>query len=143
VPEVTLEELIPMTDGGFDALERGDLDEFIRLVRDHVHPDCEFRSGIGSTVGGGVYKGVAGVRTWFGDLLETTSERHWRDRRYEMLGDNVLLFLAHFEVTGAASHAQVSSENGAVFEYEDGLCVRMASFMSHAEAREAAEAVHA
>jgi ketosteroid isomerase-like protein len=143
MPEDPIEEVIPRLDAGFDALERGDLDEFDQLISEHIHPDCEFRSGIGSVVGGGAYKGHAEIRGWFADLLATTSDRRWRNRRYEEFGDSVLVFLADFSFTGVASGAPVSSENGAVFEWENGLCVRMTSFMSHAEALQAAEAIHA
>jgi ketosteroid isomerase-like protein len=135
-----LEEQIPRFDQAFDALERGDLDAFIEVTRDQIHPECEFHSGIGSVVGGGSYRGVEGIRDWFGDLIDSTSERHWRNRRYETNGDRILVFLADLEFTGAASGASVSEETGALFEYEDRRCVRINSFMSHAETRELAEA---
>ena len=135
-----LKEHLPVMEGAFDALERGDLDEFTELVRDQIHPDCEFRSGIGSVVGGGIYKGLEGVREWFADVLATTSERRWRNRQWEVFGDDVLVFLADLSFTGAASGATVSSETGAVSEWDDGLCVRMTSFMSHDDAREFAGA---
>ena len=129
-----------MFDRAFDALERGDLVGFGEVTADRTDPECEFRSGIGSVVGGGSYKGVEGIRSWFGDLIESTSERHWRNRRYETHGENVLVFLADFEFIGAASEVPVTSETGAVFEYRDRLVVRINSFMSHAETREFAEA---
>ena len=109
----------------------------------HIDAECEFTSGIGSVVGGGVYRGHQGIQDWFGELLETADELHWRERSYEALGETVLLFLARLELTGAASQAPVSSEVGAVYEFEDGLCTRIVSYTSHAEARAAAEAVHA
>ena len=136
----SLEELIPQFDAAFDALERGDLDGFTEVTRDLTHPGCRFHSGIGSVVGGGRYEGVEGIRSWFGDLIATTSERHWRNRRYETHGDRIVVFLADFEFTGAASGALVTSETGAVFEYEDGLVARITSFMSVDEARRFAEA---
>jgi ketosteroid isomerase-like protein len=131
-----LEELIPEFDRAFDALERGDLDEITNLTGRLAHPECEFHSGIGSAVGGGTYTGVEGIRSWFGDLIATTSERRWGNRRYETHGDEVMVFLADFEFTGVSSGAALTSGNGAVFEFEDGLCVRIQSFMSHDETRE-------
>ncbi len=131
-----LEDRIPLFDRGWDALERGDLEGFMEVAGGEIHPDCEFHSGIGSVVGGGVYVGLDGIRTWFGDLLATTSDRRWADRKYETHGDEVLVFLAQLSFTGAASGAPVAAETGAVAEYEDGLCVRINSFMSHDEARE-------
>jgi ketosteroid isomerase-like protein len=135
-----LEQLIPRFDQAFDALERGELDEFTRIVRDQTHPECDFYSGIGSAVGGGSYRGVEGLRDWFGDLIESTSERHWRNRRYETHGEMMLVYFADFDFIGAASGAPIEGETAAVFELEDGICVRINSFTSHAEAREFAEA---
>ncbi|HEX2128445.1 MAG TPA: nuclear transport factor 2 family protein [Solirubrobacterales bacterium] len=131
----SLKALIPRLDQALDALERGDLDAFTEATREQTAPHCEFHSGIGSVVGGGAYTGVEGIRSWFGDILATSSERRWRNRRYETFGDRVLLFLSEFEFVGEASGAPVATETGAVFEYEDGLCVRITSFTSHDEAR--------
>jgi hypothetical protein len=135
-----LQGLIPNIDRSFDALERDDLERWTELLQGQIHAECVFHSAIGSNVGGGVYTGLEGIRGWFSDLLEITAERRWKNRRFETIGDDTLLFLADFEFTGAASGAGVKSETGAVAEYEDGQCVRMTSFMSHSEAREFAEA---
>jgi hypothetical protein len=135
-----LHALIPTIDASFDALEHGDLDRWTELMRDQIHPDCVFHSAIGSNVGGGAYTGLEGIRGWFADLLEITSERSWKNRRYDIVGGDLLVFAADFEFIGAASGAEVKSETGAVADYENGVCVRMTSFMSHAEAREFAEA---
>lgn len=136
-------DLIPALDRAFDALERRDLGGFIAAAAQHMDPDCVLRSGIGSVVGGRLYRGVDGIREWFAELLETADDIHWLQRRYEPVGETVLLFLAQLEFTGAASQAPVASEVGAVYEFEDDLCKRVTSFTSHAEARDKAEAVHA
>jgi len=128
-----------MFDRAFDALERGDLEEFTDAIRDRTDPACEFRSGIGSVVGGGSYRGLDGIRSWFADVLATSSERHWRNRRYESRGDELLVYLSDFEFTGASSGAPVSTETGAVFEFENERVVRINSFTSHDEARSFAE----
>jgi SnoaL-like domain len=135
-----LEEQIPHFDEAFDALERGDLDAFMEALRDQTHPECEFHSGIGSVIGGATYKGPDGISGWFGDLIESTSERHWRNRRYEPHADRIMVFLADFDFIGAASGVPVTNETGAVFEYEDRLLVRVNSFISYGDAREFAEA---
>jgi hypothetical protein len=135
-----LEEQIPVFNEAFDALERGDLRRWTELTSYQFHPECEFHSGIGSVVGGGSYKGPEGIRDWFRDLIEVTSERHWRNRSWDARGDELLVFLADFEIIGSASGARTAGETGAVAQYEDRLCVRMDSFMSHAQAREFAEA---
>jgi hypothetical protein len=135
-----LEDSIPRFDAAFDALERGDLDAFSEITSSQTHSECEFHSGIGSVVGGSAYRGPDGIRSWFVDLIATTSERRWANRRYETEGDRLLLFLSNFEFIGAGSGAPIAGETAAVFEYEDGLCVRINSFTSWAEARDFAEA---
>jgi ketosteroid isomerase-like protein len=135
-----LDQESPRFDQAFDALERGDLDGFTATTRQLIDSECEFRSGIGSVVGGGAYKGMEGIREWFGDLIQSTSTRQWRNRSYEVHGEGILVFVADFEFTGVASGATVENETGAVLEFEDRLCIRVNSFMSHAEAREFAEA---
>jgi SnoaL-like domain len=136
----SLEDRIPLLNRCWDALEAGDLDGFMELVRTQTHPDCEFHSGIGSMVGGGVYTGHDGIRSWFSDLLTMTSERRWAERNYEIHGDEMIVFFAQLSFTGVASGVTVTGETGAVAEFEDGLCVRMTSFTSHDEAREFAQA---
>jgi hypothetical protein len=135
-----LEEQIPIFNEAFDALERGDLDRWTALTAYQLDPGVEFHSGIGSVVGGGTYKGPDGIRDWFRDLIEITSERRWRNRQWDARGDELLLFLADFEIIGAASGARTTGETGAVAQYEDHLCTRMDSFMSHEDARRFAEA---
>jgi hypothetical protein len=127
-------------DPAFDALERGDVDGFVAIIRSVTAPNCVFSSGIGTAVGGGTYDGIEGIREWFGDLVDTTSARSWRNRRSEKRGENLGLFFADFEFTGAASGAHVASETAAVFELENDLIARISSFTSHEEARRFAEA---
>jgi ketosteroid isomerase-like protein len=49
-----------------DEIRRGDLDRLLALA----DPDIEMRSLLGS-VEGGVYRGHAGMREWFRDVVET------------------------------------------------------------------------
>jgi ketosteroid isomerase-like protein len=134
-----LDHLVPEFEAAFDALERGDLDGFAEVTSHQTHPECRFHSGIGSEVGGGTFEGIDGIRSWFADLIATTSVRRRRNRRHETQDDR-LLFLAEFEFIGAASGAPVASKTGVVCEYEDGLCVRITSFTSFEDARRFAEA---
>jgi hypothetical protein len=135
-----LEQRIGTYDRAWDALEAGDLDGFMAIVSDEADPEVEFSSGIGSVVGGGTYKGLEGIRSWFGEVLTISRERRWTERRYEMIGDDALVFFSMLELVGAASEAPVTSEVGGVFQYRGDRVVRVDSFTSHAEAREFAEA---
>jgi hypothetical protein len=138
-----LDEVIAAFDPAFDALERGDVDGFIEIVRPLTAPDCVFHSGIGTAVGGATYDGVEGLRAWFDDLVATTSARSWRNRRGEKRGENVGLFFADFEFTGAGSGVPVASETASVYELENDLVVRIRSFRSFEEARRFTESLSA
>jgi ketosteroid isomerase-like protein len=136
-------ERTPKYDRAFDALEGGDLDAFMEVMSEEVDPEVEFRSGIGTVVGGGTYTGVEGIREWFSDFLSISRTRRWAERRYEAFGDDVGVFFARLEFTGATSEVPVSSETGVVLHFRDGRIVRIDSFTSHSEARELAEAQRA
>lgn len=129
------ETLIPALDEAFDLLERRDLDGFMETVNEMAHPELEFHSGIGSAVGGGVYKGPDGVRTWFADLLASAEKVRWRERSYETFGKRVMALLARLELVGSASGVSIDGETAAVFQFDGGLCVRIDSFLSHSEGR--------
>ena len=125
---------------GFDALEQRDIEGVMAIIEENVHPKVEFTSGIGSVLGGGAYRGIDGLRSWFTDLLDTVGDLRYKERRFEALDDEAFLFFAQFELTGGSSGIELSTEVGQLYELEDGLIRRGVSFMSHAEARAAAEA---
>jgi SnoaL-like domain len=136
-----LEERMAAMDGGFDALERCDLDGFMEIVEASAHPDCEFTSAIGAALGTSAFQGFEGIRSWFTEFLETVGQPRWTNRRYERVNDDAFLFFADFEMKGSASGIPVESEIGQLFELSDGLFTRGTSYTSHAEARAAAEAL--
>jgi ketosteroid isomerase-like protein len=138
-----LEERMAAIDKGFDALERGDLDGFMEIVEANSQPDCEFESAIGSAMSANAFRGFDAIRAWFREFLDTLGEPRWMNRRYEPVGDDAFLFFADLEMRGAASGIPLKTEVGQLLELEDGLFKRGQSWTTHAEARAAAEALHA
>jgi ketosteroid isomerase-like protein len=139
----TIEQHMAALDRAFDALERGDLDGFMAIVSEHAHADCEFTSAIGTAMGGRAYRGLDEIRAWFADLLETIAQPRWIDRSYEAVSNDAFMFFARFEMKGASSGIDIDTEVGQLYELESGLVKRGTSFASHAQARAAAEAIHA
>jgi ketosteroid isomerase-like protein len=137
------EALVADMNRGFDALEAGDLDGFMATVERIADPEVEFVSAIGSSFGGSSYKGQDGIRSWFGDLLDTSSKVTYSQREFRVLDDEAVLFLAQFTIEGRSSGAVVESEVGTVFELKEGHAHRIVSYTSHEEATAVAEALDA
>jgi ketosteroid isomerase-like protein len=66
VPEDSFAQTAELVRRLMDEIRHGDLDRVLALA----DPDIELRSLLG-TVEGGVYRGHAGVREWFRDVVET------------------------------------------------------------------------
>jgi ketosteroid isomerase-like protein len=132
--------LIAGFNGFFDQLEQGEVD--FGEVEETIHPECEFRSAIGSEVDGRTYRGPEQIRGWFEELLEAFALRY-EDRKYEVLEEGDILFLTTNKLRGRGSGAEVVRKIGIVFELEDGLIRKVTSYDTAAEARTAAGALHA
>jgi hypothetical protein len=137
-----VEERMADLDRAFEALEHTDLDAFMAIVQQSSTPDLEFHSAISEALGGGTFRGVKEVRRWFADLLETIDHPRFRDRHYEVVDENAFLFFASYDMRSSAGMA-MNMELGQLYELEDGLLKRATGYSSHAEAREAAERLHA
>ena len=135
------EELVRHFNAGLDALERHDIEGFMAELEASLDPDIEFVSIIGSAVEGSPYLGPDGVKQWFNNLLGTTEHVRWTDRQTRVLDDRTILFLATFEIQGAASGAKVTTEVGTVFEIEEGRVRRAQTYGSHRDAAAAAESL--
>jgi ketosteroid isomerase-like protein len=127
-------------DAFFDALEQGRVDAAI--IGEFAHPDIEFRSAIGSQLDGRTYSGPEGIADWFREV-SSMSDLRYESRTYKPIGEEIVLFLGTSKLKGKGSGAEVESEVGVVYEFEDGLVTRVTSFMSQAEAIALAEELSA
>jgi ketosteroid isomerase-like protein len=123
------------------ALIAGDRDELRELIRDTMHPDCEWVPRV-TAVEGRTYRGHEGMLEFVEDFLASFSVRYRVDE-LRAVGDRAVLFLGAMELRGRESGADVRQEVGVVYEFEDGLMRRGEVFDSRAEALAAAEALHA
>jgi ketosteroid isomerase-like protein len=123
-------------DSFLDSLEQGRVD--VEIIGDFAHPDLEFRSGIGSQLDGRIYRGREGIADWFTEM-SSMSELRYENRVYKPIGEEIVLFLGKSRLKGKGSGAEVASDVGVVYEFDDGLVRRVTSFMSHAEATALAE----
>jgi hypothetical protein len=133
------EELVCALGRFFDAIEAEDLPAAMGVVEDVVDPDVEFNSVIADAFEGSVYRGHAGVRSWFGDLIDTF-DVEYGDREFRETDEETILFLSRMKLRGKASGADVPREIGVVVVHHAGIVRRVNSFGTHAEAIEAAAA---
>ena len=118
---------------GYDALERGHLDAFEALAREHLDPDFEFHL----VWDGRVLKGFEGTMEWIADTRET-----WKDYSQEVvqiadLGENVVV-VVRIAGRGGESGVPVAQELGVVWTFAGDKAVRARSYTSREEAFEAA-----
>jgi ketosteroid isomerase-like protein len=119
---------------GYEALERGDIEEFKDLARAHLGPEFEFHA----VWDGRVLKGFEGTMEWLADTRET-----WQDYSQEVVeiadfGANVLV-VVRISGRGGGSGVPVEQELAVVWTFDGKRAVRARSFTSRAEALESLE----
>jgi ketosteroid isomerase-like protein len=95
----------------FDALERGDVDAGMALTDGLIHPEIEFDSAIGTEVEGRTFRGRDAVADWFRDLV-ASFDIEIEDRRFDAIGDSVVLARYRFKGRGKASGIELDEEVG-------------------------------
>jgi ketosteroid isomerase-like protein len=107
---------VELTRRYMDAFNRRDIKSMIALF----DPDIEFHSAF-AAVGGAVYHGHDGMRTWHRDLGETWGDEiHLVPEAYFDVGENTLVFLA-YHGRGQQSGVEVAMPAAGVLRWRDGL----------------------
>jgi ketosteroid isomerase-like protein len=116
-----------------DAFNRRDVEAVIALTDEEGvwHPAIE-----ALTEGGRTYRGHAGTRQYYRDLAEVAEESHAEFSEVHDLGDQVLA-LGHLSIR-FASGVEFVTEGGGLFTWRNGKCVETRTWLSRAEALEAA-----
>ena len=120
-----------------EAIEKGDLEQFRRLAREHAHPEVEWTPLIGAGVEGS-YQGLERVISFFADYLGSFEVRY-EDTEVSAVSDDVIVVLGVIRLKGRHSGVEVERALANVFEFEDGLVHRGRAFPTHPEATEAAK----
>ena len=124
--ELDLERLVR---GAIDALNRGELEEFVG----HMHPDVEFTSMI-AEVEGETFRGHDGVRRWWATVRDAFDEGFWDLREIGVDGERGVAYL---HISGRMVGVPVAQGMWQAFRGEDGLARWWAFFRDEDEAREA------
>ena len=107
---------------------------------DVVAPDIEWRGIETDPALAGMRHGAREVNRWFGEWLEAwdTVSVNWET---EELTPDLLLVHCWFRFRGKGSGMEIDSSIGQIWEFRDGRATRQTMYRTHAEARQAAEAV--
>jgi ketosteroid isomerase-like protein len=87
------------------------------------------------------YRGHAGYWEWVKTMEESFETWRLEPEHFEELGDAVLV-LGSMHLRGRASGVELDQETGWIVDVRDGVMLRLRTFISHAEAREAFEHQH-
>jgi hypothetical protein len=110
-----------------------------RHFDEFFHPEFRWSPAV-SALGDHLYVGREGYKTWQEDMQAIADEALQFDFEVSAIDDRVVLVLSRMRIVGKGSGAPAESEYGAVYEMEDGRGIAGQAFLSHEEARAAAEA---
>ncbi len=100
-------------------------------------PEGEWVPAMAGAVEGKSYRGHAEIRRYFDDLFASFSDVRVEDLDFTDLGDRVLV-LYRLIVRGRDSDVAIDQPGAALYEFRDGKIATGRSFLSQAEALEAA-----
>ena len=118
---------------GIEAFNRRDLDTFLALT----DPDVELSSRLVEVEGGGPFRGLDGVRNWWENVFGIWSEVGAVIEDVRDLGD-VTVTRIRLHGRGGESDAPWEQTQWQVADWRRGKMIRGGTFLSEAEALEAA-----
>ena len=117
------------------AVTRGDLDGVLSLA----HPEVEYRSAIQQAMEGegSVFRGLAGIRRWFGELQDLYEYLQSEVREVHDFGERVVIV---FVVRGRGAGSGITLEQplAQVVTAREGKIVAVRDYFSPEEALDAA-----
>ena len=114
--------------GLFAAFNAGDLEAFIA----YCDPEIEFHSTF-AEVGGGIYHGHDGLRSWHRDFEETWGESRLDPEAYFDFGERTLAFYVA-SGRGRQSRVEVAQSAAHVATWRAGLCVNARAYVHRKDA---------
>jgi uncharacterized protein len=117
------------------AYNRRDIDAFL----EEIDPEIELQGALQASLENEatVYRGHEGVRQWIRDIDEALANISLELPEIRDLGDRIVA-IGWLRARGKASGAETMSRFGCAVEWKNGKATRVVSFLSEAEALEAA-----
>jgi ketosteroid isomerase-like protein len=134
-----------MTSANVEVVRR-QVDAFNRRDPDAIaadwHPEGIFEPASVAPIEGRPYRGPDGIRKFLEDYADTWDDSHLEYASFVDLGERVLA-LGRIEVRHRDSDVPIAQPHAMVYEFRNGQIVRLRSYLDHAEARAAADAMQA
>jgi ketosteroid isomerase-like protein len=119
--------------------EGGGLEAASELIPEIFDPEVEFSPWLAREVEQRTYHGHDGLRTFFGELQDMLGEVRYASPEFHALSDELIVVFTRLEGVGRGSDVPVGQDLGLVYEFQDGLVIRLTAFGSHDEAMRAAQ----
>jgi ketosteroid isomerase-like protein len=132
---MTSQETVEAFKRAIEAYNRRDIDAFLEAIDSEVEWHGALQALLESEVT--VYRGHEGVRQWVRDIDEALADIRLELPEIRDLGDRIVA-IGWLRARGQASGAETESPFGCVVEWRNGRATRLLSFLSQAEALEAA-----
>jgi ketosteroid isomerase-like protein len=129
------QENVEVVRRGYKAFDRQQFD--LELAVETWDPEGELIPAMAGAVEGKVYRGIEGLRSYYEELFESFSQVRLDDREFTALDDRVLV-LYRLRVRGHDSGVAIDQPGGALYTLRGGKIVHARSYLSRAEALEAA-----
>jgi ketosteroid isomerase-like protein len=122
-----------------DTYEGGGLQAATELIPEIFDPEVEFSPWLAREVEQRTYHGHDGLRTFFGELQEMLGEVRYAAPEFHALSDELIVVFTRLEGVGRGSDVPVGQDLGLLYEFQDGLVIRLTAFGSHDDAMRAAQ----
>jgi ketosteroid isomerase-like protein len=109
----------------------------VEAVVAHVDPEGVWHPVLEEVIEGRTYRGPAGMRQYFEDLAAQEVESVAKLTEFRDLGDQVLA-LGRLSFKSAHGVELPDQELGCLWRWRDGKCIEAWTYLSHADALEAA-----
>jgi ketosteroid isomerase-like protein len=114
--------------------EGGGLDPVFELIPEIFDPEVEFSPWLAREVEHRTYHGHDGLRTFFQELQDMLGEVRYAPPEFHPLSDDVIVVFTRLEGVGRGSDVPVGQDLGLIYEFREGLVIRLTAFGSHQEA---------
>jgi ketosteroid isomerase-like protein len=125
--------------GYFELYDREGFDAAVGRAEGLFDPEVEFSPYLARELEGRTYRGLEEVNEFFSELQQALGRVRYENRTFKEVGEDAVLLLARLAGSGRGSAVPVEQEVAILFEFREGLILRITAYGSHAEGINAAE----
>ena len=127
----------------YEAFDFGGGEAAAPLVPQTFHPEVEFNPLEAEGAGGRTYRGFEGMVSFFGELDEALEGVRYEPPQFHPVGENLVVVFTRLVGSARDTSIPLRQDLSLVYEFREGLVIRVTAYGSPAEALEAAERGHA